>query len=224
MVPPFFAYYGVYKDDERMVREAVQQCRLYREVLGTKRGPWKHIVSTVDSATGERKGDDNGLWSTSNGWAAAGMARTLAALRSSRFAEQMREEQNLLVEMINSILCGAMKFDTDVSGLLRNYLDEETWWGEVSGTALMAATVFRMAVLEPRIFGAEYSDWALRKMCIVGQCIDADTGIIVPVVNPLQESQKTAMNGVSPEGQAFVVLMYVAWQDWVRDDVSSRHD
>ncbi|KAF2627941.1 Six-hairpin glycosidase [Macroventuria anomochaeta] len=214
MVPPFLAYYGMYTDDEGMVREAVRQCRLYHKMLRTEKGLWKHIVNVGDSAPGEREEDDKGLWNTSNGWAAAGMARVLATVRGSRFVGQMHEEQSFLVKLVEDIICGAMDHDTDNSGLLRNYVDDETWWGEVAGTALLTATVFRMAVLEPGIFGTKYTNWALLRMDTVGRCIDVETGIAAPVVNPLRESQRTPLSGSNPEGQAFVVLMYAAWRDW----------
>lgn len=214
MVPPLFAYYGVYEDDEGLVREAVRQCCLYREILGTEKGLWKHIASVGEHTPGEREEDDEGLWSTSNGWAAAGMTRVLAAIRGARFVEQMQEEQRSLVEMIEGIVRGAIDEDTDDSGLLRNYLGDDTWWGEVAGTALLAATVFRMAVLEPDIFGTKYKDWASRKMDTVGRYIDIETGIAAPIVNALKESQRTPLSGPNPEGQAFVVLMYTAWRDW----------
>jgi rhamnogalacturonyl hydrolase YesR len=214
MVPPFLAYYGAYTDDESMMREAVRQCRLYCGMLGMENGLWKHIVSVGDKVPGEREEDDAGAWCTSNGWAAAGMARVLATIRHSRFAGQLREEQSSLVEMIEGIVSGAMGEDTDSSGLLRNYLGDESWWAEVAGTALLAATVFRMAVLEPAVFEIRYTNWALQKMTTAGQHIDEETGIAAPVVNALKESQRTPLDGPNPEGQAFVVLMYAAWRDW----------
>lgn len=214
MVPPFLAYYGAYTDDEPIMREAVRQCRLYCEMLGMENGLWKHIVNVGDKVPGEREEDDAGAWCTSNGWAAAGMARVLATIRHSRFAGQLREEQSSLVGMIEGIVSGAMGEDTDSSGLLRNYLGDESWWAEVAGTALLAATVFWMAVLEPTVFETKYTNWALQKMTIVGQHIDEETGIAAPVVNALQESQRTPLDGPNPEGQAFVVLTYAAWRDW----------
>jgi rhamnogalacturonyl hydrolase YesR len=221
MVPPFLAYYGAYTEDLEMVREAVEQCRLYRDILGTEKGLWKHIVTVGERATGEREEDDAGLWSTSNGWAAAGMTRVLAAISGSGFDVEVREEQRLLAEMIEEIVHGAMVADTDDSGLLRNYIDDESWFGEVAGTALLAANAFRMAVLAPTIFDAPYTDWALRKMEAVGRCVDVKTGIAAPLVNPLKESQRTPLSGPSPEGQAFVVLMYAAWRDWKNETVGS---
>ncbi|KAF3001502.1 hypothetical protein E8E13_008952 [Curvularia kusanoi] len=214
MLPPFLAYYGVFMHDESLVREAVRQCHLYRDVLQTASGLWMHIVSVGEHVSGERAEDDEGLWSTSNGWAAAGMTRVLATVRGAGIGERMREEQRALVEAIEGIVCGAMEVDKDGSGLLRNYLDDATWWGEVAGTALLTAIVFRMAVLEPCVFGETYTNWALRKIDAVSHHIDKETGVAAPVVNALKERQRVPLKGTNPEGQAFVVLMYAAWRDW----------
>jgi rhamnogalacturonyl hydrolase YesR len=224
MVPPFLAYYGVFKDDIEYLKDAVRQCELYHEVLVTESGCWKHIVNP-EGVEGEDVKVDEGLWSTSNGWAAAGMARVLATIRKSRFAGELEKEQGSLAGMTQGILDGAMKLDTDASGLLRNRLDDESWFGEAAGTALLAAAAFRMAVLEPAVFGDVYTDWALRKMMIVKKCVDEETGIVAPVVNPTTDDQRTPLDGVSPEAQSFVVLLYAAWKDFneVNDRNAAQH-
>ena len=211
MVPPALAYNGTFTADIDMVKESVRQCELYREVLGTRKGYWQHIAN--DTGVRNVKSDD-GAWCTSNAWAAAGMARVLATLRKSQYVSETEEEQNVLLQMTKGILDGAMEADTDTMGLLRNYLDDETWFAEVAGTALMAATAFRMAVLEPGLFGKRYTDWAITKLEAVSRHIDEETGIVAPVVNSLNEGQRTPLEGVNPEGQAFVVLLYAAWRDW----------
>lgn len=213
MVPPLFAYYGVFTSDEQFVREAVRQCQSYSVLLATPSGLWRHIKSVGVRPSGERERDDDGCWSTSNGWVAAGIARVLATIRASKFVSRMRDEQRALMGMAEGIVRGAMKHDTDVSGLLRNYLDDESWWGEVAGTALLAAAVFRMAVLEPEVC-EKYTDWAERKLVAVFRHIDEETGVAAPVVNALKEDQRDPLDGTNPEGQAFVVLMYAAWRDW----------
>ncbi|KAH7086794.1 hypothetical protein FB567DRAFT_51516 [Paraphoma chrysanthemicola] len=217
MVPPALAYYSVVKDEDLYLRDAVRQCELYHDVLGTESGCWKHIVNANDlrGYTGHVKTDE-GLWSTSNGWVAAGMARVLATIRKSRFVEAMAKEQKSLASMIKGILDGVMVLDADPSGLLRNRLGDETWFGEAAGTALLAASAFRMAVLEPDVFGTRYSDWAMRKWEVVKRCVDEETGIVAPVVNPTKDEQRTPLKGVSPEAQAFVVMLYAARQDWER--------
>jgi len=157
---------------------------------------------------------DDGAWCTSNAWAAAGMTRVLATLRKSQYGPETADEQKMLLDMTKGILDGAIEADTDASGLLRNYLDDETWFAEVAGTALMAATVFRLAVLEPGTFGERYVGWATRKLESVNHQLDEETGVAAPVVNSLKEGQRTPLNGINPEGQAFVVLLYAAWRDW----------
>lgn len=211
MVPPALAYNGTFTADIDMVKESVRQCELYREVLGTRKGYWQHIAN--DAGVRNVK-SDGGAWCTSNARAAAGMARVLATLRKSQYVSETEEEQNVLLQMTKGILDGAMEADTDTMGLLRNYLDDETWFAEVAGTALMAATAFRMAVLEPGLFGKRYTDWAITKLEAVSRHIDEETGIVAPVVNSLNEGQRTPLEGVNPEGQAFVVLLYAAWRDW----------
>lgn len=143
------------------------------------------------------------------------MCRVLASLRNSRFKDDTRKEQKSLIQKITGILDGAMALDTDPSGLLRNRLDDESWFGEAAGTSLLAATCMRIAVLEPGL-GGKYMQWAEEKMKIVlEKFVDRKTGVVSPVVNPKKDEQRTPLEGVSPEAQAFVVLMYAAWRDWV---------
>jgi rhamnogalacturonyl hydrolase YesR len=211
MAPPFLAYHGVVTDNVSLLRYAANQCKLYKDILGTSRGPWKHI-------TGPEARDD-GLWSSGNGWAVAGMSRVLATMRKSGFNDQTKNEQAMLTSEIKSVIDGVMKLDKDIghsSGLLRNYLHDMNWFGEISGTALITATVFRMAKLEPGIFGKRYTDWAVKKKGIVDSKIDTNTGIVKPAVNPLKWTDTKPYNKGSPEGQSFVVLMHAAYRDWKR--------
>lgn len=213
MVPPFLAYYAVFSNKITHAKEAVRQCEAYCEVLKHESGCWKHIIDAPGTKNESIK-QDPGLWSTSNGWAAAGMVRVLATLRKSKFDGETRDEQDYLVQMTRSILDGAIDVDTDSSGLLRNRLNDESWFGECAGTALLAAAVLRMAVMVPEVLGKKYTDWAQAKMKIVVDCVNVETGIVAPVVNPTRDMQREPLEGVSPEAQAFVVLMVVGWKDW----------
>jgi rhamnogalacturonyl hydrolase YesR len=65
MVPPFLAYYGVMSHNTSLLEEAYTQLKLYRNYLASdSSAALRHVVL----------GDwqDNGLWATGNGWAAAG--------------------------------------------------------------------------------------------------------------------------------------------------------
>ena len=40
-VPPFLAYYAALTSNQTMMTEAYNQCRLYRQYLGSDSGLWK---------------------------------------------------------------------------------------------------------------------------------------------------------------------------------------
>ncbi|KAK3679895.1 hypothetical protein LTR78_000272 [Recurvomyces mirabilis] len=196
MFPPFLAYYGVHKKDFALLKESVRQIQLYRDVLSISKGPtkglWKHVVGPA----GEKSMADEGPWSTGNGWAAHGMAR--------------------LDRWIGEILDAAIATDDggDESGLLRNYLGQGSWFGETSGTALLTATTYRMAVLNPSVFAQpKYLDWAHAKRATIAARVD-DDGFAPPAVNPLKHSSRDSVRE-SPEGAAFLLMMGAAWRDCV---------
>ncbi|KAF2187612.1 Six-hairpin glycosidase [Zopfia rhizophila CBS 207.26] len=206
MVPPFLAYYAVASKNATLLKEAAIQCKLYHDVLVTKEGPWLHIVGDHVK--------DFALWSSGNGWAAAGMSRVLATTVKSEFKGETKKEQGMLVDMIKGIIDGTIKLDVDQSGLLRNYLNDSSWFGEISGTSLLAATAYRMAKLEPQTFGSSYTEWATKKKDVVDKKIDEKTGIVSPAIDPLDWHNRTPYTTGSPEGQSFVVLLHAAYRDW----------
>ncbi|KAF2647644.1 Six-hairpin glycosidase [Lophiostoma macrostomum CBS 122681] len=208
MAPPFLAYYAISTSDVELLKEAANQCKLYSDILQTDSGLWLHIVGSEDHT------NDRALWSTGNAWAVAGMSRVLATMRKSGYNGETGDEQSTLIDLIKGIIDGARSQDVDNSGLLRNYLNDSSWFGEISGTSLIASAVFRMAVLEPEIFGGAYIDWAVRKMNVVDSKIDEGSGILSPAINPLDWHDRTPFTSGSPEGQSFVVLLHAAYRDW----------
>lgn len=147
MAPPFIAYYGPAFDSDETLRYAAEQSGLYREVLkadiadgDVSSGAWQHIIGPETQ--------DTGIWSTGNGWAAMGMARVLGTLLHWHPADTSDDSQKRdLFTWIGEILQGAMSSSKD-DGLLRNYLNDDSWFGEISGTALLTATVYRVAVMQ----------------------------------------------------------------------------
>ncbi|KAJ8085190.1 hypothetical protein PM082_003982 [Marasmius tenuissimus] len=75
MAPPFIAYYAVTTRNLALLQHAIDQCRLYRNILssGDPTRLWKHIINPSSTP-------DPGLWSTGNAWVAAGMTRVLATV------------------------------------------------------------------------------------------------------------------------------------------------
>lgn len=212
MVPPFLAYYAVASNDLGIMKEAVRQCEMYREVLiiksGPKKGLWKHIVGPSEMA-------DEGVWSTGAAWAAYGMVRVRATISGWRPSNgTMALELQQLDQWIGEILDGAIRTDDDDSGLLRNYLGDSEWFGETSGTALLAAAAYRMAVLNPAIFSqAKYVGWAHEKRKAVLERVD-DDGFAYPAVNPLKHASKEPIRE-SAEGESFLLMLGSAWRDCV---------
>jgi hypothetical protein len=115
-----------------------------------------------------------------------------------------------LESYIKEIIDGAMAQEPDPkNGLLRNYIGDPSYCGEASGTAMLAATVYRMTVMLPDQYGNEYVEWADKLASAVYKCVRED-GLVEPVANPLMYGQREPLQGVSVEGQCFVVLMCTA--------------
>ncbi|KXN82777.1 hypothetical protein AN958_02216 [Leucoagaricus sp. SymC.cos] len=230
MAPPLLAYYAVHTANLTLLQEAVEQCGLYREVMQVDNGNglWQHILGPPIP--------DPGLWSTGNAWVAAGMTRILAtvmrapaSLYKSYKHKQWKEEAiDSLTTWIQEILDGAIDSPMD-NGLLRNYLDDVSrdghGFGEISGSTLLASVAYRMAVLRSDVFASsnygkrwhgkgKYIDFANGIREAMGQDGHiTSNGTAIPAVNPLGWGDTTPYLFGSPEGQNFVVLMYVAWRD-----------
>lgn len=207
MAPPTLAYYAVNRGDADMLREAVDQCGRYREVLRASDGAWMHIV------TGKGGAEDLGVWSTGNGWAAAGMLRVLATLIKAPLPIAWRESTiSEITSWIQEILDGTIK-SLDNNTLLRNYLDDASWFPEISGSSLLASVAYRLA---PLVGQTKYIPWAdsIREALGKDGHVTQD-GVVSPAVNPLAWKDREPWMSGSPEGNCFVGLMYAAWRDCV---------
>jgi rhamnogalacturonyl hydrolase YesR len=215
MAPPFLAYHARATNDAGLLAETVRQLGLYRQVLradttAAHAGLWQHIVGPQSA--------DHGLWSTGNAWAAAGMVRVLGVIQGWRGVEHQQQLARTVAGYVKEILDGARAAGRGNGGLLRNYLADKSWFGEASGTALLAAAAYRAAVLAPDVFGREYIAWADESRKAVAWHVDG-AGIVKPTVNPLAwRDRKPYMSG-SPEGQSFTVMLYAAYRDCVCAEV-----
>lgn len=235
MAPPFLAYYAVLTNNQTLLNMTIYQCFLYRQILRANInestphvGVWEHIIGPQN--------EDVGLWSTGNGWAAAGMTRVLATVKKAVLAPRHDAWRTravaALTEYIMEILSGAMNAPQD-GGLLRNYLNDTNGdghgFGEISGSSLLASVAYRMAVLSPGRACGEHVAWADAIREILGGS-DTDgnphitsNGTATPTVNPLGWLDTMPNTAGSPEGQSFVVLMYAAWRDCVLAKVCSKN-
>ncbi|KAF2159504.1 hypothetical protein M409DRAFT_70957 [Zasmidium cellare ATCC 36951] len=181
MAPPFLAYIAVRGNNVSLLRQAAQQCGYYHDILQTDNSFYKHIIP------GPSGNKDTGIWSTGN-------------------------QQDQLVSWIKQIIDGARNAGRESSsGLLRNYLNDGSWFGETSGTALLAAAVYRMAVLAPGTFNGDYIRWADDNRRAIAAHVN--NGILQPAVNPLNWGDRQQYLRGSPEGQSVGSMLYSAWRD-----------
>ncbi|KAH7329733.1 Six-hairpin glycosidase-like protein [Stachybotrys elegans] len=202
---PFLAYLAVQNNDPSLMATVVTQCGLQRDVLQSGNLNWRHIIGP--------QSQDTGLWSTGNGWAAYGMVRVLHTLQKWSGSSSMTSQAGQLKSWIKEILDGAMGSSLD-GGLLRNYLNDNSWFGEISGTAMLTAAVYRMAVNDPSTFGKNYITWADNNRRALANR-QGSNGVFAPAVNPLNWLDRSEDNNGSPEGQAFAVYAYTAFRDCV---------
>ncbi|KAI5123008.1 hypothetical protein M0805_007630 [Coniferiporia weirii] len=223
MVPPFLAYYGVMTENRSMVEAAYTQISLYRNYLRDESANnlWKHVVMGSDF-------QDEGHWSTGNGWAAAGMLRVLGTIKNSQYSKALKGEVKDLTNWVNEIHDGMYQHIRD-DNLFNNYADNGDTFADASSAALLAATVYRTALLTstyrhlPTAEAVRKSLWS-PSAGIGNSFVDASTltnmthfsvdGWLTPVVNPDSFGDQGSQ---SPEGQAFVIEMYAAWRDWVQN-------
>lgn len=136
------AYLAVQNNDVSLMTTAVQQIGLYRDILKAGDLNWRHIIGP--------QSQDTGLWSTGNGWAVLGMTRVLHTLQKWPASGALGSSAGQLKSWIKEIFDGAMQSNAD-NGLLSNYINDGSWFGEISGTSLISAMIYRMAVNDPGI-------------------------------------------------------------------------
>ncbi|KAJ7046793.1 Six-hairpin glycosidase [Mycena alexandri] len=149
MVPPFLAYYGVLTGNTTLLNEAYNQIKLYRNYLRdtSAQNLWKHIVLGNNSADGP---NDEGHWSTGNGWAAAGMLRVIATMKNSPHNKDFSSQQKDLASWVKEIHT-AMYAHIDKTNIFTNYADQSVnstgQFYDTASTTLLASTVYRASLL-----------------------------------------------------------------------------
>ncbi|KAG6810557.1 hypothetical protein H0H92_011342 [Tricholoma furcatifolium] len=220
MVPPFLAYYGMITSNRTLLLEAYNQISLYRNYLldPSANNLWKHVLLGTS-------GNDEGHWSTGNGWAAAGMLRVLGTYKNSEFSNTLTQQQNDLASWVLEIQAAMYPHLDNTTTLFTNYADQPVTadgnFYDSSSTALLASTVYRLSLIWGTHTYLPYAERCRKALSAANTNSSSNSsyehfdvnGWLTPVVDPysygLQGSQ-------SPEGQAFVVDMQSAWRDWVQ--------
>lgn len=201
MVPPFLAYYGLVTANQTLLQAAYDQCRLYRQALqDTSTQLWKHIQLGTGTS-------DPGLWATGNAWAAAGMLRVLATIRQSSSASDMSSQTSDLASWVGEIL-GAASQRASKDGLLHNYIDNSSSFEDTAGSALMGSAALRLSTLG---LNNDYVTFGEQIHSTIGARYLNSSGYLTHAVDPIVWDQQ---GDESPEGQAFVVLLQAAYDDY----------
>ncbi|OCH84943.1 Six-hairpin glycosidase [Obba rivulosa] len=142
MVPPFLAYYGALNNNQSLLQEAHDQISLYRNYMRdtSAGGLWKHILM------GNQSQVDEGHWSTGNAWAAGGMIRVLSTIQHSQFSGKMKNQVKDLISWTSEIH-NAMYPHLTSDMLFTNYADDNSTFLDAASTAMLASTVYRLALL-----------------------------------------------------------------------------
>jgi hypothetical protein len=205
MVPPFLAYYGVLTSNRTLVEEAYTQIKLYRDILRdtSAGGLWKHVV--LGSS-----GQDPGHWATGHGWAAQGMLRVANTIRNSRFNHVFRSEQRDLAHWAQEIHTAVYPYQRP-DALFMNWVDQPDSFVDGASAALLAASVYRYSLFTED-YGYKHltNAEATRRVLVNNTNLDED-GWLFPVVNPRSWGSPGEH---SPEGQAFVLMLHTAYEDW----------
>ncbi|KAG5339433.1 hypothetical protein C0989_004266 [Termitomyces sp. Mn162] len=221
MVPPFLAYYGMITQNRTLLLEAYNQISLYRSYLRdtSANNLWKHVL--LGSSL-----NDEGHWSTGNGWAAAGMLRVLGTYKNSQYSNTLKSQQQDLAAWVLEIHAAMYPHLDNSSNLFTNYASQPATakgnFFDASSTALLASTVYRLSLIWGTHTYLPYAERTRKALFAPNtnsssnstlEHFDVD-GWLTPVVNP---NMYTKQGSESPEGQAFVVEMQSAWRDWVAD-------
>ncbi|GJJ15870.1 hypothetical protein Clacol_010148 [Clathrus columnatus] len=203
---PFIAAYGAVASNLTVLNEAYIQCELYRNALihSGPTGPlWAHIRN--DNGTYA----DEGLWATGNGWAALGMLHVQQTIVKSSYASDFGPQVQNLTSWIKEILDGTFAA-IGSDDLIPDYIQGGPTFGDASASSALASVAFRVAVLNPTVFGKNYTDTASKIYNAVLNGV-SNLGVLSPVVDPLSWSQTGLL---STEAQAFGIMMIEAYNAW----------
>ncbi|KAG0708427.1 hypothetical protein DFH29DRAFT_480120 [Suillus ampliporus] len=205
---PFIAYFGAVTNNATLLQIAYDQCRLYRDALlldGPTGKLWGHIYSDDT-----KEWIDEGIWGTGNAWAALGMLRVAVTIQKTEHSSEMASQIADLTSWVKEILDGEFAALTS-ENLVPDYITVGPSFSDAASSAALASVVYRVAYLYPQQFGTNYTNVAAKiRVAVVGNV--TNLGTMQPIVNPLDWTQPGLL---STESQAFGLMMFSAWRDWI---------
>lgn len=189
MAPPFLSVAG-------QPREAVKQIEGMRDLLWDRE---KRLFSHIWDA-GQKQFARKDHWGVGNGWAAAGMTRVIHAL-----PEAMAEERKRLIGYTKEVIDGCLAYQRD-DGLFHDVVDNPATFVETNLAQMLAYTIYRG--IRRGWLDAHYQPAADQMRRAAYTKVD-ELGLVRGVCG----SPNFDRPGVASEGQAFFLLMEIAWKD-----------
>jgi len=189
MAPPFLAVAG-------HPEEAVAQ------IQGMRRRLWNPEHRLFAHMWDEARQDfaRSALWGVGNGWAAAGMARVIAAL-----PDQLRDERSRLVAWVTELLDGCLAVKRP-DGLFHDVLDDSSSFVETNLAQMLASTIYRGVAAG--WLPDDYLPHAEHLRTASTAKVDR-FGLVQGVCG----APRFDAPGVATEGQAFHIMMRAAHRD-----------
>ncbi len=192
MAPPFLAVAG-------QPDEAVRQVRGMRKALLDPAKQMYYHMWDEDLQIFDRKL----FWGVGNGWAAAGMARVIAAL-----PERMHSEKTQIAGFVKEALDGCLAHQR-ADGLFHDILDDPASFVETNAAQMFSYAIYRG--VQAGWLERAYLPQADRMRAAVQAKVDA-FGLVQGVCGAPHFNQP----GTATEGQAFYLLMEAAQRDLQR--------
>jgi len=187
MIAPFFAVMGRYDEAIRQLDERINllwdgQNRLLRHQWNVETGDWW----------------SDKFWGAATGWNAAAIVRVMHLL-----PESMAEGRRLLADHLTRIISGILDYQLE-NGLFYDVLDDgENSFVETNCAQMIAYSIYQ-GVLDGYL-DEKYIPAASRMRKAANQKLDAQG-----FVRDVSAAPSFTFPGVSPEGQAFYILMETA--------------
>lgn len=189
MAPPFLAAAG--RGDE-----AVKQIEGFRKYLFD---PGKKLYSHMWD---DKKNDfaRKAFWGVGNGWTAAGMTRVIGVL-----PEEMADEKKRLIGYVKELIDGCLVYQRE-DGLFHDVIDRPDTFVESNLPQMLAYSIYRG--LQHGWLDESYRKYADKMRSAVIQKVD-EFGLVQGVCG----SPTFDRPGTATEGQAFFLLMEIAYSD-----------
>lgn len=210
MIPPVLAFAGLVQGDAALLDEALAQWNLVAGALADEHGTFKHVPGEFDPHA----------WTSGTGWMLMGLARVAASVTEAGQAGALAAPLAQAKAAARRALIAAFGAQTP-DGRLPNYTDRDSP-PETAGTAAVVAAYYRLLAQdgdEGGGAGGAFSDpwlFAAAERAYAGVMAHvADDGTVRGCVDPSGADFDNADTDDSPEGHAFVPLMWAARNMWL---------